>query len=247
MNPELLIALIGLPAAFYGAAEGTIKLQGRVSDIRERRGGKREFIVLSTSVKYIMWENYSELIKLRRIRALRKIRRLQIDRYPRAGAAGHEEKRPVQNFYSLPGTASQRLEFFVVDLEPNDEFRAHREHSIVFGYTIPEPLSVTHPDEEEEGIDIYGPLGQERVSLEVHLPKTRSFGDERDFKVRVFYGAGREDLVSPKDYELNIDRAFKNTDISRGTDVLRLAMKPPEGALELRVRWPWYRVVGEKA
>jgi hypothetical protein len=216
-----------------------------MGDVLQRRRGDEDFMVLSTYVKYIMWEDYSELIKLRHIRTLRNIRRLEIDRYPYAGVAGHEEKRLVQNFYSLPGTASQKSKFFVVDLPPGDEFLAHHEYSFVFGYTVPEPLSVTHPDENEEGIDIGAPLGSRRVALEVHLPKSRRFGEEEEVKVFAYYSKdNKEERVSPKDYEVDIEQAFMNTDVSRGTDVLRLTMRPPKDVSEIRVRWPWKRVSG---
>lgn len=245
MTVELLAGLLGLPAAIYGAYEGSSKLLGLVVDVLQRRRGEQDFIVLSTHVKYIMWEDYSELIKLRHIRTLKNVRRLEVDRYPHAGVAGHEEKRLVQNFYALPGTASQKSKFFVIDLAPGDEFTAHREYSFVFGYTVPEPLSVTHPDENEEGIDIGAPLGSSRVALEVHLPKTRCFGEEDEVKVFAYYSKdNREERVSPKDYEVDIEQAFMNTDVSRGTDVLRLAMKPPKDVSEIRVRWPWKRASG---
>jgi len=244
MTVEILVALLGLPAAIYGAYEGGSKLLGLIADVRQRRRSDEDFIVLSTYVKYIIWEDYSELIKLRHVRALKDIRRLEIDRYPYAGVAGHEERRSVQNFYALPGTASQKSKVFVIDLAPGDEFKAHGEYSFVFGYTVPEPLSVTHPDENEEGIDIGAPLGSSKVALEVHLPKTHRFGEEDEVKVFAYYSKNdREERISPKDYELDIEQAFMNTDVSRGTDILRLTMRPPKDVSEIRVRWPWKRIL----
>jgi hypothetical protein len=242
---EAITAVLGLPPAIYGAVEGTGKLSARWRDRRRRSKDKLRFVVLRTHLKYIIREANVEVVKLRQIRALEEIRKLEIDKYPRAGRMGNEQARPVQEFYSLPGTASQEEEFFVVNFEEGEELLAHRESSIVFGYLVPEPLAVIHPDEKEEGLTLYGPLGTEQVNVEVHLPPTRRFGPDAEVKVYALSADGHETWLPP-DPERNIlciQRAFKNTDVSRETDILRLRVTPSEGMLNLRIRWPWSRVL----
>lgn len=240
MKLDVITALLGLPAAIYGAVEGGTKIWVWANDIRRHRSGKVPFVILRTHVKYIMWEKYSEMIKLRQIRTLERVRQLKLDRYPRAGMFGQVQQRPVQDFYALPGTASQQAEFFVINLEPEDEFEARKEYSLVFGYSVPVPLSDLHPNENEEGLDVRGPLGKE-LNLEVHLPKTRRFGNERNVRIYAVYDGDREELLPRGDhgYGLSIDKAFKNTDLGRETDVLRFKIRPPADALSIRVIWPW--------
>jgi hypothetical protein len=240
---EIVSAVLGLPPAIYGAIEGSGKLRAYWRDRRfQKRSGDPPFIVLRTYVKYIMWEDHCEMVKLRHIRTFREVRQVKLDRYPRAGILGQEQERPVRDFYSLPGTASQQAEFFVVKLEPGDEFLPGREYSIVFGYIVPAPLSAIHPNDSEEGVTIKGPLGRDEVSLEVHLPRIRRFGPKSAMKVQVVYADGREGEIDPSEYDLDVDQAFKNTDVSRETDVLRFKIRPPEAAADIRVLWSWSRM-----
>jgi hypothetical protein len=244
MDPATIISFLGIPTAAYGFVKGSADLWGLGRNIYLRRVTSEDFTILRTATKYIIWQDQCELIRLRHIRALRPVRQLQIDRYPRVGDIGDEKRRPVTDFYSLPGTARQRQEFFVIDLRPDEEFKPNKEHSIIFGYTIPGPLSITNPGEREEGIDLMAPLGRDKASLEVHLPPTHRFGDENKVHVYAYFGGNGEGTLQAKDqYRLTIDRDFINTHKSSPCDVLRFSIRPPKGAQEIRIRWPWEKRV----
>ena len=237
MDLNLFIALLGVPSALYGIFEIFRRSWAFGRDYWEGRGGRPDYIILNTYVKYIMWEDFSELIKLRQIRALRRVRELRLDRYPRAGARGSESECAVENFYSIPGSTTQKSEYFSVDLRPDEEFRPHREYALVFGFIVPVALDVTHPNDTEEGLDVRGPLGEGEVKIEVHLPSSRRLGEKDETKVIAVDESGEETPL--QDYSINIDRAFKNTEISRPADVLRIGVVPPAGTASIRIRWPW--------
>ena len=244
MTPIELLTVLGVPASLYGAVEAGKAGWQRARDWWEGRGVRPDFQVLSTHVKYIMWEEYSELIKLRRLRALRRIRRLQLDRYPMAGELGQEKECTVRNFYSLPGTASKKGDHFMIDLEPNEELRAHQQHALVFGYIVPLPLTTTHPGDEMDGLDVRGPLGTGEVFIEVHLPRSRRFGNENAVRITSVHQDGTENSLQPQ--ALTIDRSFRNTDFNRETDVLRLQVFVPPNVDAVRVRWPWRSIPVER-
>jgi hypothetical protein len=199
------------------------------------------FVVLRTHVKYVMWDDFSELVKLRTIHTYRSVCEMRLDPHPRIGVPGETLAADVRHFYALPGTATRRGAHFVINLGPGEEFEPHRDYAVVFGYVVEKPLEMIHPNEQEDSVKIQGLMGQDQYRLEIHLPLSRRFGPMDRARVIAGY-ADREELVPPSEYTLHVDPGFKNTDGTRsGTDVLRLHMKPPAGADYVRLLWPWSR------
>jgi hypothetical protein len=199
------------------------------------------FVVLRTHVKYVMWDDFSELVKLRTIHTYRRVCEMRLDPHPRIGVPGETLAADVRHFYSLPGTATRRGANFVINLGSGEEFEPHRDYAVVFGYVVEKPLEMIHPNDKEDSIKIQGLNGQDQYRLEIHLPLSRRFGPVGSARVMAGY-ADHEEIVPPSEYTLHIDPGFKNTDGTRsGTDVLRLHMKPPVGADYVRLLWPWSR------
>ncbi|HEX8211235.1 MAG TPA: hypothetical protein VF584_13760 [Longimicrobium sp.] len=204
-----------------------------------------EYDILQTHMKYIMFEERSELIKLRKIRTRKALRELVLDRYPAIGSPDGEREPPIRHFYSLPGTATRRKDGdqpFIIDLHEGEVFEADQEYAIVFGYLVELPLVEIHPDPERESLEAHAPLGRDLLRIEMHLPKTRRFGAEDEVEVYAHYPDREMRLTPGTEYVLKIDDRFKNVDGSPSTDVLRLRMHPPEGVRFVRVVWPWTRV-----
>ena len=144
----------------------------------------------------------------------------------------------ITDFYSVPGTAVQRAENFVITFTKADTLKAFQDHAIVFGFTISRLLSEIHPFDDESAT-VYGPLPQDELVFEMHLPGSRQFADPPSIRVSTVDNAGTE-LPLPSDrYGMELDRAFQNTEGSRFAEVLRLRFRPPPRAPQLCLRWNW--------
>jgi hypothetical protein len=235
---EIIAAIVGIPAALFGAVEGILRLVAWLKDKRARRRIPEQYVVKRMHVKYLMTETYVEIIKLRLLRALSDLTEVALDRYPKTGESRTTKLQAITDFYSIPGTAVQRAENFVITFTKADTLTAFHDHAIVFGFIISRPLSEIHPFDNESAT-IYGPLPTEELVFEMHLPASRRFAAPPSIRVSSVDNVGTDKPLPSDQYGMELDRAFQNTEGSRLAEVLRLRFRPPPRAPQLCVRWSW--------
>ena len=199
---EIVVIAIAVP----GILVGVHHLAEWLRDYFGRFGDKERYRVLATVVKDLMKETETETAKLRRLRVYKKQRRLILDPMPTIIPENDDDQREAQLdvYYSVPGRLGTQQVFdervnrnvtkFVLDLSPDEEFKAHQTYSTLLAYTMIEKLDdiLTPP-----GFVAKQPVGQESFVYEAHLPPRRRFVRSRGVghpkrkdkpKIRVFHG-----------------------------------------------------------
>lgn len=177
-----VIALVSLPAAIYGLYQLYLDFPGIWGTwLPSRRGPAKAFQVRSTTIKALIGEEETEVIKLRKVRVYKKQTMLEsFDFIPEVYDPAHpNEIRTAQTkgLYSIPGTAQDVIEdssIFVKVNEDEEEFLPLRDHNVVVGYIMTEKLDPLWNPEPPQ-MTARAPVGSERLVMEIHLPPTRRF------------------------------------------------------------------------
>jgi hypothetical protein len=236
---EIILAVVGLPAVGYGSYQLLLDFPGILDPWR--RG--KAFRVLSTTVKVLIGEQETEMIKLRRVRAYRTLSSLdELDYVPMVDDLTHPgEVRPVktQGLYSIPGTAqeTQRNRIFVHVSEDEEPFRPLRDHNVVVGYMMIESIKDLWTPPE---LTAKGPVGS-RLAMEVHLPPGRRFKRDKPDQVvaKVFQKEG-----NILESELNATIKHYTTDFQDGLGYVEwiraaIPVPPKKETTDVILRWEW--------
>ncbi len=192
----VILAVVGLPAAIYGFYQLYLDFPGISEGWFPGRHGTRKkgFRVLSTTLKAIIGEQETEVIKLRRVRVYKAQRLLdEFDSVPEVYDPAHpDEVRPAKTkgLYSIPGTAQDTQENSILVRVSEDEepFRPLRDHNVVVGYIMTENIDDLFKPEPPQLV-ARAPVGWERLVIEVHLPPGLRFkrdGNSGAIKAKVF-------------------------------------------------------------
>ncbi|MGO9274301.1 MAG: hypothetical protein ACLQOO_29380 [Terriglobia bacterium] len=156
-------------SAVYGGVKAYIEGSGIISDWRERRHNPAGYQVKSTIDKSVIREERTETIRLRAIRANRRVDALAIDHMPTIVRKDMTEKAAaISNYYAVPGRVTlTQDEMFRIDLMADEEFSAHNDHSVVLGYIMEERRDVLF---DPPGVIVQPPVGSDFLVVEVHFP-----------------------------------------------------------------------------
>lgn len=233
----LLIEIVALPYVVYNASK---EIRHWLSDyIRIFR--KKDHQVRTTLLKYMIYENRTEAVKLRRVRAHRKISTLSIDPMPTVIHENDEEHRArLETHYSVPGmsvrTEGNKLQIL---LEKDEELKAHNDHSVMVGYIIKGSPSELF---REPGVLVTQPVGSERLVVKVHFPPGWNYLRLEDSKAKIEVYTektpGLKDHVPDKQLSIKGD-SFDFGDERGETDWFRATISRPPQDADIHVKWHW--------
>lgn len=233
----LLSEIIVLPYALYKASQELREMLGDyIGRLKEH-----DFKVRTTLVKYMIYENRTETVKLRRIRAHRKISTLSIDPMPAVIKDKNQEQRVrVESHYSVPGksvrTEGNKLRIL---LENDEELKAHNDHPIMISYIIK-----GSPAEffREPGVLMTQPVGKERLVVKVYFPPGWHYlrGEDNKAEIEVY-------TEKPKGVKHNVPKkrvsvdgdSFDFGDKRGETDWFRVTINRPPQDADVFIVWQW--------
>jgi hypothetical protein len=256
--------IVGIPSAIgvLATTVGVVNLVKQANvwliDRRERKWlkkypygpGEQKFFVKSTSIKYMMAEDSSEVTKVRELKALKDVDKIKIDRAPAYQDPKFFRKEDPsqvhQECFAMPGVALKRGDYYLIDLGPDQIFKAKRDHAYLINYKLRLPLDKLFSNPNEDGIHIEQPLGDEKLIVEVHFPPTRKLKKVNN-KLHLKVLELRDSQESEIDIN-DVKRCSLNTqepiDTKEGifTDMFRLTLHHPPRDANITIMWPWYRV-----
>jgi len=230
---------LGLVAGGVSAAYGAIKafFEGRsfVSDWIDRRRDPSGFRVKSTICKVVIREDRSEFIKLRTVRANRKVSSLRIDHRPViVGPDGKERFAVESNHYAVPGRATKTDGMFQIDFMTDEELQAHQDYSVVLGYIMEERRTALFDPPE---VILLPPVGSDLAVIEVHFEGHRLATDPAGKPAIRLY------TKDPKTKEeMDIPLQPQKADVTVGDtdlDWIRARVHKPAPDVEIRLLWSW--------
>ena len=161
----------------------TLKLTNAAPVISEastrmtRTTSNQQFDVKTTIIKTLIAEKFTEILKLRKIRARQDIRQLIIEPQPKIEPDKGKPAKPagISSFYALPGRASKNPEdggAFQVDFAKDEVLLADEDHAVLLGYTMDESVETLF---EPAGIVAQQPVGTDALFIEVYFPPRWKF------------------------------------------------------------------------
>jgi predicted MPP superfamily phosphohydrolase len=138
---------------------------------------EQQFDIKTTVLKTMITEEFTEILKLRTIRAREEIRQLIIEPQPNVEPYQTKVRRKAQvsSFFALPGRASKTPDYggmFQVDLAEDEVLVADEDHAILLGYTMDEPIENLF---DPPGIVAQQPVGTDALFIEVYFPPGWNF------------------------------------------------------------------------
>ncbi len=246
MSPDILGVVIGLFGLFLGLPAALLGIVDLLSLIENKfRHSSAEFRVRSTTIKVLIGETETEVIKLRKIRVYKKQKLLDnFDQVPEvyADLANPDSTRPVNlnGLYSIPGTAEDTAYGIQVRLSDDEvPFRPLRDHSVVIGYMMTEKIDLLWEPSE---LMARPPIGREQLVMEVHLPPTRSF--KRDEHAHVQAKLFTQSPNAPRQAVQNGKITFRIHDFKDGAGpvewIRAVVNNPPDQASSsVTLAWEW--------
>jgi hypothetical protein len=240
----LLIEIVALPYVTYKASQEIRDIMGDYVG----RFKKHDYKVRTTLLKYMIYENRTETVKLRRIRAYRRISTLSLDPMPTIIEGKNPEQRArVESHYSVPGrsvrTPKNELQIL---LERDEELKAHNDHPIMISYIVS-----GSPAEffREPGILVTQPVGSERLVVKVYFPPDwrylRHAGNKA--KIEVFTLDSNETRHYVPDKQLSVEGDYFDFGDKRGeTDWFRVTINRPPQTADVYVEWQWDEETSKK-
>jgi hypothetical protein len=249
----IVFAVVGLPAAIYGLYQLALDFPGIFDSLRPATHGnsKKNFRVRSTTLKALIGEEETEVIKLRKIRVYRKQSLLdEFDYVPEVYDPAHpNDSRParIKGLYSIPGTAQDNAENYVsVRLNGDEEpFLPLRDHNVVVGYVLTEKIDDLFKPGPPQ-LMARAPAGWERLVIEVHLPPGLQFQHDQHSgapRARTFTN---EPNQSRSEIPAKVTRYIHDFNDGRGqVEWVRAVMKklPKKGHTGIVLEWEWERKV----
>ena len=229
----------GLLVAIFGAMKAFIEVPEFVNDLQDWHRNK-PYRIRTSIVKAIIDETQTELIKLRTIRANKRLSKITLDSLPTIilNDGKNEILAPLKRHFSVPGRTivdpENRLE---IDFMKDEELAAHKFHSLLLSYVIGGTVDQLW---DPPGIIAQQPVGSGSLVIEVYFPNTRLLR--------------RDDSGKPKNLRVyTVSQTKEEKDISATTGGYRLdfsdgrgsidwiravIMKPPQD-LDIRFDWQW--------
>jgi len=224
-------------AAIYGAIKGYTDGRNVVNDWIEGRQDPSGFKVRTTISKTVIRLDRTEYIRLRTVRAHKRVASLKIDHWPIVVPEnGKERKATLSNYYAMPGRATiSPDENFQIDLLDDEALRAHRDHSIVLGYIMEETRDVlfTPP-----GVSLVPPVGSDYAVIEVHFPGCQLSVDIKH-KADIRFYSKHSTTKKETDFVWPSEQAtvtFPEYDL----DWIRARVNKPPQDSEICLDWHWH-------
>jgi|ERR1035441_6868148 hypothetical protein len=244
----VILAAIGFPAAIYGLYQLFLDFPGIFDSIFPGRHGstKKNFRVRSTTIKALIGEKETEVIKLRKVRVYKRQWSLgEFDYVPEVYDPAHPNLvRPagIKGLYSIPGTAQDTPDGVSVGVSKDEEpFLPLRDHNVVLGYVMTEKIDdLFKPDPPQ--LTARAPVGWERLVIEVHLPPNLRLKHDQDSptpKARVF---AKEPNQAASNLPAKITpHVYDFKDGCGPVEWIRAVVeKPPKkGNIDLVLEWEW--------
>ncbi len=178
---------LGVASALYGLIKGYVGGRDIVTDWIDRWKNPGGYAVRATINKTIIREERTEFIKLRTVRAHRRLESLTIDHRPMiVRHDGTEQPAVISNCSSVPGRTTLTPDAMIrINLEEDEQLSAHKDHSVFLAYTFDHKL---HDLFVPPGVIVQPPVGSEFVVIEVQFPENRRLllDIERNPQIRLY-------------------------------------------------------------
>lgn len=155
----------------YGIFKGFTDVSSLIDDLRDRRNPEYRdgYKVKSTIDKTVIKDDLTESIRLRTVRAYRRVPSLRIDHRPEVvGPDGTKRPATVSSYYAFPGRARETDDGkYQIDLMEDEALKARRDYPVVLGYVMQEKRDVLF---NPPWVSVEPPVGSESLVIEVHFP-----------------------------------------------------------------------------
>lgn len=242
-----VIAIVGFPIGIAGA-------WGPISALFERvLPNAPEFKVRRTTIKALISESETEVIKLRTIRILQKRPRLAFPDVPEVLPTPSVPYGPapkIKDLWALPGRAQIEPNGNVLVLLQDDEaFRPLTDYTLVTGYTMSGAVTALWgPD--PPFLEAKPPTGSERLVIEVYFPpgwQIKLGTDGAPLIPCAYARDGQKQLPLPE--RSTSVKVFPPYDFFDGRGpvqwVRAVIRNPPQkGTKHVVLKWQWERMAG---
>ena len=246
------VEVIGVVSGVITIVVALVGVRDTIIFIQDLSSKYPDFRIRNTTIKVLIDETETEVIKLRKIRVtgLRKLTGLEFKKdIPKVFRDPNNPKDEgryanVRDLYSLPGRATRTAKNEVeINLKEEDEaLHAAHDHTIVVGYVMAEGIDDLWDPPE---LVASSPIGDERLTMEVHLPPSRRLTRDQNHKptkLKVFTysdnGSTRSDLpIEVSAYPFDFGDGRGEVDWFRA-----VIPKPPgKGKQDVYLEWDWIK------
>ena len=242
---DVTALVLGLVLAVRGAFKVFSEVPEFLKDWLDRFR-HRPFRVKSTTMKVIIGERQTQVVKLRFVRAHEKRDKLDLDPVPVYGPGPRAEDQAATvnaSQYSVPGrsqvVAWEQRNRFEINFLPDEELEPHRDHPVVLSYTIDEAIEVLYKDVFHEAEQ---PLGSERFVMEIYFAPGWKLKERAGKAGQVFrvdhQGKVKQELLEPRAF-VKPYRAVDFHDGRGNIDFIRAIINKPPQDNNIRVEWDW--------
>jgi hypothetical protein len=244
----VVLGVVGLPAAVYGFYQLSLDFPGIRDSWFSGKGesGRKDFKVLSTTLKALIDEEETEVIKLKKIRVYKRQSLLEeFDSVPEVYDPAHPNDvrlARIRGLYSIPGTAQDNPDYISVRLSRDEEsFLPLRDHNVVVGYVMTEKIDdLFKPDPPQ--LTARAPAGSERLVIEIHLPPRLQFKRDQNSGAPDARAFMKEPNQPPTEVKAKITKHVHDFNDGRGqVEWLRAVLKklPNRGNTNVVLEWAW--------
>ncbi len=228
-------------SAVYGVFKGFMDGRAVIGDMFDRGKYHDGYRVKATVCKVVIRAERTEYMRLRTLRANRKVISLRIDHQPVIQKDNGAKRLAVlSNCYSMPGrlTLSPDDNMFHIELMDDEALRAHKDHPVVLGYIMEET--------EEElftppGVSIVPPVGSDYAVIEVRFPAGYLLSlDANGNPVTRFYSKHSKTKAETPIPSKHADVQFAKYD----RNWIRARVEKPPQDSEVRLDWEWRKPTG---
>jgi hypothetical protein len=231
------------------AVRGAVKVFSEVPDFLKDWWDQfrhRPFRVRTTTMKVIISESQTQVVKLRTIRTHERRDKLDLDPVPvyGPGLRTEDQEAPLNaSQYSLPGRSAvvpwEKRKRFEISFLPDEELEPHRDHSVVLSFIMEAKIDVLYKDVFFEAVQ---PLGSERFVMEIYFAPGWKLKERAGKAGQVFpvdhKGNKKQELLEPRacvKYYRDVDFHDGRGDI----DFIRAIINKPPQDDNIRVEWDW--------
>jgi len=244
---EIITLLLGFVLAARGAVKAFAEIPDYLTDWWDQFH-ERAFRVKTTTMKVIISENQTQVVKLRTVRAHEKLDRLVLDPVPvfGPGPANKDQRAPLNaSQYSVPGRSSvtpwENRNRFQISLLPDEVLAAHEDHPVVLSFIMDQAIDVLFDTTFFEAVQ---PVGRDLLIMEIYFPSSRKLKPGPAKCGQVFpvdaNGTLGAELADSKAHVA----AYRSVDFHDGRgeiDFIRAIIHEPPQDCNIRLQWEWKR------
>ena len=242
---DVIGIVLGLVLALRGAVKAFSEVPEFLKDWLDRLR-HRPFRVKTTTMKVIISERQTQVVKLRTVRTHEKLVRLDLDPVPVYGPGSRTKDHAATlnaSQYAVPGRSAvvpwERRNRFEISFMPDEQLEPHRDHSVVLSFIMEEAIEVLY---EDVFFEAEQPLGSERFVMEIYFAPGWKLKERGGKAGQVFTvdrdGDKKKELLQPRAHV----KSYRSVDFHDGRgniDFIRAIIHKPPQDHNIRLEWDW--------